>query len=156
MTPRENLLSLFKRQGYNYAPVDLELCPSLQEDFHREVSESADFRAYFKLPWRRVEDGNPPSIHKQIYINYYSFTLKEGTFIDRWGVAHEPGSEAAKHMTYMRHPMKELTELDEIIDYPYPDYFNGDFSHQKSQVQEIHNMGLAAVGDMQLTIWADS
>ena len=29
MTPRENLLSLLRREGYEWAPVEFALCPSL-------------------------------------------------------------------------------------------------------------------------------
>jgi hypothetical protein len=32
-TPRDNLLRLYRRQGYEYAPVGLDLCPTLLETY---------------------------------------------------------------------------------------------------------------------------
>jgi len=33
MTRRENLLSLYRRQGYQHAPVGFSLCPALWEKY---------------------------------------------------------------------------------------------------------------------------
>lgn len=156
MNQRENLLAMIKREGYEFAPVGMSFCPSLVEDFKRQISEDIPYGEYFKFPWSNVSNGRIDVVSESVYRAYYDFELKEGTTIDDWGVAHEPGSEAAKHMTYMRHPMAGLSTLEELQNYPYPDYLNGDYSHQKKQVEEIHAEGLAAVGDMQCTIWEHS
>lgn len=104
------------------------------------------------MPWRNVEDIKL-SYDPEEYVRFYPDGLKEGTYIDIWGVAHEPGSAAAKHMTYMRNPMKHMETLEEVMEYPFLDYSKGDRSHPKRQVEEIHDQGLAAVGNMQVTIW---
>lgn len=73
--------------------------------------------------------------------------------IDVWGVAHEPGGAAAKHMTRMRHPLCQVEDLEEIKAYPFPDFSGQDSSCQRTQTEDIHRQGLAAVGCMQVTIW---
>lgn len=71
-------------------------------------------------------------------------------------VAHEPGSEAAKHMTRMRYPLKNVESLAELMEYPFPDFHNVKADHQKVQVQQIHDNGFAAIGYMQMTVWETS
>ena len=153
MNARENLLSLLRQQGYDYHPVQFMLTPTLINTFHDLTGSLISYEEYFKMPWQNVNDGIVAQQNKDIFRSYYDFKLKEGTDIDLWGVAHEPGSAAAMHMTYMRHPLKEVTTLKELTEYPYPDYLNADYSHQKSECEAIHSRGLAALGNMQTTIW---
>ena len=40
MTPRENLLSLYRRQSYQAVPVGMHFCPSLVEEFNRRYPEA--------------------------------------------------------------------------------------------------------------------
>lgn len=153
MTGRENLISLCIRKGYDKVPVDFSLCPSLVSEFKRQTGSDMDYVDYFKFPWRNINDGKLLTNDVSQFSKYYDFKLKRDTAIDIWGVAHEPGSEAAKHMTYMRHPLKKVQELEEIMEYPFPDFQNADFSHQKAEVDLVHSKGLAAVGNMPCTVW---
>lgn len=152
MTKRENLLALLRREPYEEVPVEFSLCPDLLKIFKNKTSGKTDYLEYFDMPWRGVADIRL-DYNPEDYRKFYPGGLKEGATIDIWGVAHEPGSEAAKHMTYMRNPMREMEDLEEIQAYPFPDFSKGDASHQKRQVEEIHARGLAANGSMQCTIW---
>lgn len=152
MTQRENLLALLRRKPFEEIPVDFNMCPSLVETYRKETGSDLDYHTYFGMPWENVDDIRLEHA-PEVYRKYYSTGLKDGTEIDIWGVAHEPGSEAAKHMTRMRNPMEDMEELEELQEYPFPDFSKGDCSHQKKQVADIHARGLAAVGNMQMTIW---
>ena len=151
MNERENILAILRREPYEWMPAQFSLCPSLKEEYCRRTQSNKEYEEYFDFPWRGIQD-----IHvredKSQYLGYYP-GLKEGSVIDRWGVAHEPGSEAAKHMTYMRCPLKGIDSLAEIKAYPLPDFAGGDASHQKLQADAIHAKGLAVMGNMQCTIW---
>lgn len=153
MNPRENLLSLLRREGYCEVPVDLMLCPSLVEEYEKHIGTETDYADYFQIPCRNVGDLWLKNQDEEQFKKYYNFALKPGTYIDCWGVAHEPGSEAAKHMTRMRHPLKDVEDLQEMMEYPFPDFQNAEADHQKAEVEQIHSKGLAAVGNMQCTIW---
>lgn len=152
MTKKENLLALLRREPFEEIPAEFNMCPSLVEEYQKKTGSSLDYHRYFGMPWENVEDIRL-KYDPEIYRKYYPEGLKEGTQIDIWGVAHEPGSQEARHMTRMRNPMAMMEDLEELQEYPFPDFSLGDNSHQKRQVEEIHAQGLAAVGNMQMTIW---
>lgn len=154
MNKRENLLSLYRRTGYETAPVSFNLCPSLMEKFREVTGSSLRPDEYYGFSQRAVSDGKlrPEDLDTDKFRRYIP-DLKPGSQIDIYGVGHEPGSAEAKHMTYMRNPLKDCETLDEMKAYPFPDYALADYSHQAAQVAEIHAKGLAAEGNMQCTVW---
>lgn len=151
MNQRENLLALLKREPYEWVPCEFCLCPSLVEEYKKQTNSDLPYNEYFNIPWASVEDIIIPK-NDNLYLPYHK-DLKEGATIDIWGVAHEPGSESAKHMTYMRNPLRGIDSLNEIKAYPFPNYKNGDTSKQKASVENIHKKGLASVAYQQVTIW---
>jgi uroporphyrinogen decarboxylase len=156
LTPRENLLGLYRRQGYAYAPVALSLCPSLRETY-KTIAGDTPMAEYFDYPQGFAIRGVPGlRLRPREPVDwsvYFGTPLKEGTRFDAYGVAHEPGSEAAKHMTYMRHPLARATSLEELQAYPFPEYDTEDTGHLREAVAKAHASGKAAVGGMQCTIW---
>lgn len=151
MTNRENFLSLVRRKGYEWIPVEFVLSPHLQR-VCKEKLQAEDYEEYFQFPWRRVEDLRLRDQDTEKYRKFYQTPLAEGADIDLWGVGHEK-SPNSMHMTYMRHPMEDMEELEEVENYPYPDFGGADGSHQAEQVRQIKSRDLIAVGDMQMTIW---
>lgn len=151
MTNRENFLSMIRRQGYEWAPVQFHLCPHLQQ-LCKERLHTQDYVSYFGMPWRWVEDLRLADHDVEQYRQFYKRPLAEGADLDIWGVGHEK-SPNSMHMTYMRHPMEDMGTLEEVMTYPYPDYASADGSHQAAQVQAIKGQDLIALGDMQTTIW---
>ncbi len=151
MNQRENILAILRREPYEWMPVEFALCPSLVEEYRRQTGSDKSYSEYFEMPWAGIGDIRVSQDDSQ-YLGYHP-NLKEGATIDLWGVAHEPGSEAAKHMTYMRCPLKGIDSLEEVKAYPLPDFASGDASHQKAQADAIRARGLAVMGSMQCTIW---
>lgn len=151
MTNRENFMSLIRKKGYEWVPVEFMLCPSLQEEMEKKI-KTADYESYFGFPWRRVEDIKLPHQDREQYRSYFQPPLKEDGFIDEWGVGHEP-SPNSMHMTYMRHPLEHVQSVEELEAYPFPDYANGSKEHQKAQVDSLKSRDLIAMGNMQCTIW---
>lgn len=151
MTNRENFLSLIRRKGYERVPVEFVLCPHLQE-VCKEKLGAENYEEYFGFPWRRVDDLKLKDEDTSKFVKFYQRPLAEGADIDIWGVGHEK-SPNSMHMTYMRHPMEDMETLEEVKNYPYPDFASADGSHQAQQVKEIKDKDLIAVGDMQMTIW---
>jgi uroporphyrinogen decarboxylase len=156
MTPRENLLSLYRRRGYRYAPVTMGLCPALREEYKKRAGD-VPMEEYFDYP-EGFAEGGIPGLKLQPrepvdWARYYDGPLKEGTTFDIHGVAREPGSASAKHMTYMRHPLASATSLEELQAYPYPEYDTLDTGHMREAVEHLHAAGKAATGGMQCTVW---
>ena len=154
MTNRENYLSIARRTGYDYMPVRFNMCPALAERYNAYVEEHD-----VKFP-QGEEDirGQPvqrtsPEVFRRQY--YRDKTFKPGTDIDIWGVAHEPGSAAAYHMTYMHHPMENFDSKEQILAYPFPVFCDA-LEEQKKHVEKIHASDRAAIGHMEVTIWETS
>ncbi len=155
MNKRENLLSLCRRKGYEKVPVQFSMCPQLQEKFDQYV-KTHDMDIDFS-PWMaEIPDLVPKHIPKDTFLSYYNTSFKEGTVIDEYGIAHEPGSEAAFHMTKMYHPMENFDSVEQVLSYPFLDYSQADNENQILQAKKIKENGMAAVGPMQITIWETS
>lgn len=156
MTPRENLLSLYRRQGYKYAPVQFQLCPSLEKKY-REIAGDTPYEDYFEYPEGFATEYVPDIPVRENttvdWTQFYPDGLKAGTVIDIYGVAHEPGSEASAHMTRMLHPMARFDSLEQIQAYPFPEFETDDISQLRECVNTIHASGKAAVGGMACTVW---
>jgi len=161
MTPRENLLSLYRRKGFETAPVCFNLCPSLENEFKKK-HPGQEYEDYFQFPMRLITDPGFPWIaeipgfvpaRKWDYGKYYDPPIAPGARMDIWGTAHEPGGAAAKHMTHMRHPLERLETLGQFQSYPWPEFEKADWSFAKRDVDAIHKRGLAAQVWMECTIW---
>ena len=153
MTPRENLLSLLRREGYEWAPCQLQLCPALEERFRTETGVDASYEDHFDFPWRKVGKPVLPREASRDWSAYYADDLAAGTTYDVWGVAKEPGSAAAMHMRRMHHPMRAFDSLEQFEAYPLPDFENASYDHVAVEVEELHGRGLAATFVMSDLIW---
>ena len=152
MTCRENYISIARRTGYDYMPVKISMCPNLQARYDAYVKEHELVlpvgEGYIAdLPVDRAGD--------DVFLqNYYADkTFRPGTTIDGWGVAHEPGSEFAYHMTYMHHPMENFDSVEQIEAYPLPSFDPAGLIRQKAEADALHAEGRPAIGHMQCTIW---
>ncbi|HBA64216.1 MAG TPA: hypothetical protein DCZ20_10205 [Lachnospiraceae bacterium] len=154
MTNRENFLSLIKRQGYERVPVEFELCPILKEKVKKELG-AENYEEYFGMPWRRVEHIRLADKDTEKFRKYFVPPLAPDATIDQWGVGYEKSPDSM-HMTRMRHPLEMVETIEELMDYPFPDYAAGDASHQKAQADAIKARDLIALGSMQCTIWENS
>lgn len=135
MTNRENFLSLIRRQGYEWIPVEFVLSPH-QQQVCKEQLGADDYEEYFKFPWRRVEDLRLRNHDTEKYRVYYQTPLAEGADIDIWGVGHEK-SPNSMHMTYMRNPLENMETLEEIENYPYPDFAKADGSINDDDIRSL-------------------
>ena len=154
MNQRENVLALFRREPFQWIPPEFGLCPALIEEYKKNTGSELEYEDYFEMPWRFAKGISFPKNDSQ-FLPYHK-DLKPGTYIDAWGIAYEPGSAAAQHMTRLRSPLRGIDSLSEIKAYPFPDFRKGDVSGQKESVKEIHSRGLAAGGMLQTTIWETS
>jgi len=177
MNARENLVSLYRRQGYESAPLGLHLCPGLEAEFARRHPEArGDYLAFFGAPYRIVYDpgfvwnfdevwripgrgvrkgpeakggdAESPVRFQRYYPDGFTYAVR----YDGWGVAHEENPNA-HHMTRMYHPLTRASSVREIEAYPWPDFEGLDFSYLKPKVEEIHSQGLAVFVWAECTVW---
>ena len=153
ISPRENLLNVFRKNSYRNVPVQFDLCPALCREFEKKTGSKLAYQEYFEFPMREIIFPDPEEIKKIDRYTYYRENLKKGTAFDAWGIAREPGSKAAAHMTRMRHPLKNIQTIVELKKYPFPDYTTVPESLISAQVESIHTHGLAAYGFLEMTVW---
>jgi uroporphyrinogen decarboxylase len=162
MTLRDDLLSLYRRQGYRQAPVCFNLCPELERQFRSHYPQATDYSEQFQFPMRLITDPGFPWIaeipgfvpaRQWDYSLYYDPPIAPGARMDIWGIAHEPGGAAAHHMTHMRHPLEQMTILAEMQAYPWPEFDKADWSFLPGEIAAIQARGLAAQVWMECTIW---
>ena len=152
MTNRENYLSIARRTGYEYMPVNFNMCPNLKERYEAYVLENE-----LELPIGEAQTYDSPIYRAddQTFLSTYykNKTFRPGTSIDVWGVAREPGSAAAYHMTHMHHPMEDFDSEEQILSYPMPEYSDKADEAKIAAVKAGHDADRAVVGQMQCTIW---
>ena len=166
LSPRDNLLSLLRRQGYETAPCDLDFCPSQKEAFARHLAAAGEPTGttlgghfgfdlfplgYLPYPAPRPR---PEPVDWNVYFRHAP--LAPDAFVNPvWGIGHEHGSEAAFHMTRMRHPMEKFDSVGEFEAYPWPDFGDDalDAAALAEHAAKCHAKGLAVWGGMACTIW---
>jgi uroporphyrinogen decarboxylase len=152
MTDRENFLSIAKRTGYEWMPVSFQMCPDLARRYDAYIKEHP-----IDIPWDAdyipglSATYTEPKLFLEKFYSHKNF--KAGTQIDGWGVAHEPGSEAAYHMTYMHNPMENFDSVEQIETYPFPVFDRSALPQMKDRAAELHAAGRPVMGSMQTTIW---
>ena len=162
-SPRENLLRLYRRQGYDEAPLGMHLCPALEEEFRRRHPEAGgDYLEFFAAPYRILYDPGfawnfdevwrIPGHAEVDWRRYYPRGFAHAVQFDGWGVAHEHSPDA-HHMTRMHHPLERAASTAELEAYPWPAFGAMDFSYLAPRVAALHARGLAAFVWAECTIW---
>ncbi len=152
---RDNFLSLVRRQGYQTVPHSFVLCPSLEETYRRRTGSDLWYPDYFRMPLRDAPSVPVLPTPRDTAETYYPDGLRSGTYVDWFGVAHEPGSAAAMHMTRMRHPLERVGTLHELTEYPFP------IVQESKEAIEEHTRMNAKIraedkivcGNMQCSVW---
>ena len=153
MTHRENFRSLAHRTGYETMPIQFKLCPSLQQRFQKYV-QTNDF--HYEPGSITVPTILPKTASEEVYRSFYDREFKPGTTFTIYGVAQEPGSAAAFHMTKMYHPMENFDSVEQILAYPFPDYSESNLSETRTAVETCHANDQVAVGYASNAFWEPS
>ena len=155
-TARENIRSLYRRQGFDWVPAGFGACPELQQRINEAIAGKS-LAEYFEWPEGLETFRGAPGVplverDEPDWRSYYP-DLAEGTRFGPYGVAHEPGSAAAKHMTRMHHPLRNIESVAELEDYPWPEWQWDNIDSIAEAVRTAHEQGKAVSKGMQMTIW---
>lgn len=155
MNERENLISLLTRQGFDHVPVEFNLCPHLVDVYKEKTNSKKSYQKYFNMPWEGVGSFVRHDFNAQRFNKYHTQEdLKDPNFsLDSDGVGHRK-TPTSMHMTQMIHPLENADSIEQIQEYPL-EHFNEKLSTAltKLQVKAVHAKGLAALGNMQCTVW---
>ncbi|NLM75125.1 MAG: hypothetical protein GX187_03415 [Clostridiaceae bacterium] len=152
MTNRENVLRALRRENPERVPFEFVLCPSKIEEFKKRTGES-DYQEYYNFPIRYVELN--PTTKKTDFTVFYEELPQDAQLLSwnpEWGVMTVKGTVA--HFERMFHPMEKFTTVEEIKNYPFPD-FNEEYRWTgfKEKVDSLKENDLIAVAFMQMTIF---
>lgn len=150
MTNIENYYAIAHRKGIQKVPIDFSMCPSLREKF---VAYQKETGFSFKMSVSMIYDAPAKRADTETFLKYHNRTFKEGTHIDHYGVAHEPGSAAAFHMKKMYSPMTDFDSEEQVLSYPLPEYGTDALDSTVAAVKRAHTNDQIAVGSLGCTVW---
>lgn len=154
MTDRENTLRALRRDNPERVPFDFVLSEPMIELF-KEKTGAEDYMEYFGFPFRYVHLA--PTEKKTDYYKYYK-NLQDPEHTHPLSYNPEFGvmgvSKPHTHLEEMLHPMQDFTSVQEVLDYPMPD-FDADYrwAPVRGQVEELHGRDLIAVATMEMTLF---
>ena len=152
MTNRENVIRSLRRDKPENVPFDFVLCPSHLETF-KNKSGSDDYQQYYGIPFRNVEL-EPTAVTNDFTHYYRNLPEHSGplSWNPEWGIYSVRGPVA--HFEEMLHPMEHLKTVNDILDYPFPD-FNEQYRWQgmDEKIARLRKSDIAAVAFMQMTIF---
>ena len=69
VSPRENLLSLYRRRGYEAAPVEIMLCPAQLRRFEQKTGRAAQaLDDYLGVPFRKIPGPRVITPNRSVYM----------------------------------------------------------------------------------------
>ena len=149
MNPRQRVLTAMRREQPDRVPRTLGFTPAQQETFQQKTGAESPAE-YWDFEARSVGFASPDP--PTDYSRYHPSELPTGTLITEWGVARVPGS--MYHFTRRLHPLAKATTVQEIVDYPLPDYTRAQtWQHLSADVAAFHGRELAVSGQLGQTLF---
>jgi len=152
MTNRDNILRALRRQQPERVGFDFVFSPALLEEFKRRTGRD-DYQEYYNFPVRCLE--LRPTRLKTDFTEFFD-SLPPGTrpldWNPEWGVMGAPGAVA--HFQEMLHPMVKFTDVQQVRDYPWPDFLSDyRWAGAEEAVQCIQRRDLVCAAFMEMTIF---
>lgn len=154
MNSRERVNTALSRQIPDRVPVDLSwgFTPPFYEKFRRITGET-DYEKYFGIDTRLVLFNETQS--KKDYSSYFEGRDLTGELtIIEWGIGYLKGQDQSLHFERIVSPLKFAESVNDIVDYPFPDYMEKyRWEDLKKRVENIQNNGLAACASLATTLF---
>ncbi|MBC8458273.1 MAG: hypothetical protein H8D67_09790 [Deltaproteobacteria bacterium] len=153
MTPRERLMKTLSHQEPDRVPLQFHCGDAAL----RDMIEKADLAPEVK---HRFLNGDMDILtfrarkNDAVFAPYHLKTPKEAT-IDDWGVGRLRHKASGIYLLtqYIYHPLKDVVDVEELEDYPWPKMTEPvRWRHLKAAVENSHAVGRPAIGQMSQTI----
>lgn len=142
MIPRERVLTALRRKQPDRVPMHFTLCPSQIERFRQKTG--ADCTAeYFGFDIRKVKIG---ATKLNGDFSKYTADYPNEANIDEWGIGWF-STDTSGHFQRIVHPLKDVSSVNEIREYPFPD-FDADYRYEgiSEEVAQFKQQGFAVIG----------
>jgi len=151
MNDRKNLISLWRRQGYERMPVDIRMTPLCARNYEKYAKSHPVARPHCAY-YNALSATNLAPHTQEFFRSLYKQELKGDTHFNDYGVALEAGSAEAQHLRRYYHPLKDAETLEELQRYPYPKYSPKAHFIDKLYTFFLHAKGRFVMGNMQCTV----
>lgn len=142
MTARGRVLTAFSHRTPDRVPRMAAFTPAIQRVFEEKTGQK-DYQAYFNIEMRNV--GFKPLQKQPDFSRYYPEGYPEGVVFREYGQTRYPAG--FHHFTGLLFPMRELTTVEELEEYPWPDVRSPyRYQHIQKTVATLHNQGYFVTG----------
>jgi uroporphyrinogen decarboxylase len=155
MNSRERVLSALKREGIpDKTPFEISwgsFTPRLMKTYREKTGSELSPEEYYDFDTRFVLPG--PSRLKTNFTQFFSAEdLDDHVSFDEWGIGSLPTRYEIPDYKY--HPLKQLTSVEEIDSYPWPDFGEAyRYEEVATKTREYQDRGYAVCGELYQTIF---
>ena len=150
MTNRENFFRAMRRDNPERVPFGFELCPSHIEEF-KQNKGTEDYLEYYNFPYRFIDiNESTMEFDTEKYYGEIADNIGPILWNPDWGILGETGSVA--HFQKMLHPMAGFKTIEEINEYPFPDFLaEYRWEGVPEMIQELKKRDLVSIAFMEMT-----
>ncbi len=155
MTSRERVICALKRDGIpDKTPFEISwgsFTPRLMKIYREKTGSELSPEEYFDFDTRFVLPG--PSKVKTDFTQFFAAEdLEHNVNFDEWGIGSVPTRYEIPDYKY--HPLKQMTSVEEINSYPWPD-LAADYRYEEvaTRTREYKDRGYAVCGELYQTIF---
>jgi len=155
MTSRERVLSTLKRKGKpDKTPFEISwgaFTPRLMRTYKDKTGSELSPEEYFDFDTRFVIPG-PGNMNTDFRQFFPGEDMEDEVSFDEWGIGSVPTMFEIPDFKY--HPLKKMTSVTEINDYPWPD-LGEEYRYDEvaTKTREYHDRGYAVCGELYQTIF---
>ena len=156
MTSRQRVLTAMTGGMPDRVPCDMSwgMTPLAYKTFVEHTGGALSPDEYFQCDVRYVSFKDPIQ-DTHLYDEFFTGLAHKQTFsINTWGVGEQKSETSIYHFAHIISPLRDADTLNEIIDFPLPDFTGTDCHITLEQdVSAIHDKDLAAAGQGDLTLF---
>ena len=136
MSPHERVLRVVNRRKPDKVPKQAGFTPTIQKLFEEKTGQT-DPTVYFDMEVRGVGLKGPAEMPD---FSRYFPDPPEGLSVGEYGTASVPGR--VLHFTRKVFPLQSIQSVDELADYPWPDFqVPARHEHLEADVERLHQEG---------------
>lgn len=154
MNSRERVNKALSKEMPDRVPMDLSwgFTPLFYEKF-RQMTGETDYESYFNVDTRLIFQAETTG--KNNYDRYFEGRQNtDGLTYSEWGVGSVRSRDSALHFERLVAPLQFAASVNDIADYPLPDYL-AEYRTQdlKQRVEAVSSRGIAACAPLATTLF---
>ena len=150
MTSRERVLTALKREGIpDKTPFEISwgsFTPRLMKTYWEKTGSDLSPEEYYNFDTRFVLPG-PTRLKTDFTPFFAGEELEDQVSFDEWGIGSVPTRYDIPDYKY--HPLKRMTTVKEVNDYPWPDFGEAyRYEEVTEKTREYQDRGYAVCGEL--------